>query len=221
MASTLIELSARFAINARFPARLIDIPDGCLPTVTVLIKRGGLVVKSITYSLLSGAGFQPVPSCIQSIELATNASCPLGVMPKLVGGPKIEFIRGRLATIFGLAGLLPMSTIVTESFPGAENWILPSLPQVTLLSMPTTIYSGLPGTVLSMIAQAASVAAANSSANERSRFIMVPLLESSDAFVARVGIALLSVDAEHRTGRTGTCQHTDRIRPETPTMSLA
>src|ERR671913_135384 len=163
MASTLIELSARFAINARVPARLMDIPDGCLPTVTVLSNRGGLVVRSITYSLLSGAGFQPVPSCIQSIELATSASCPLGVMLKLVGGPKIEFISGRLATILGLAGFVPISTIVTESLPGAENWILPSLPHVTLLSMPITMYSGLPGTVLSMVAQAASVAAATGS----------------------------------------------------------
>jgi hypothetical protein len=46
--STLIELSARFAISARLPARLIDMPDGCLPTATVSISRGGPAVRSMT-----------------------------------------------------------------------------------------------------------------------------------------------------------------------------
>ncbi len=46
--STLIELSARLAMSARFPARLIDMPEGCLPTATVSISDGGLVVRSMT-----------------------------------------------------------------------------------------------------------------------------------------------------------------------------
>ena len=46
--STLIELSARLAIKARSPARLIERPDGCLPTATVSISAGGLLVRSIT-----------------------------------------------------------------------------------------------------------------------------------------------------------------------------
>jgi len=33
-------------------------------------------------------------------------------MARLLGGPKIEFICGRLATIFGFAGSVPISTIV-------------------------------------------------------------------------------------------------------------
>ncbi len=48
MLSTLSELSARLAISARLPARLIDMPEGCLPTATVSISLGGLVVRSIT-----------------------------------------------------------------------------------------------------------------------------------------------------------------------------
>ena len=48
MRSTLIELSVRLAIKARLPARLIDMPEGCLPTATVSIRAGGLVVRSIT-----------------------------------------------------------------------------------------------------------------------------------------------------------------------------
>ena len=46
--STLIELSARLAISAVLPARLMDMPEGCLPTATVSISFGGLVVRSIT-----------------------------------------------------------------------------------------------------------------------------------------------------------------------------
>ena len=88
-------------------------------------------------------------------------------MAKLVGGPKIEFISGRLATIFGLAGSLPMSTIVTESLPGGRFCTLPSSPHVTLLSMPTTMNSGLPGEAGPVLAHAASAAAAHSNANRR------------------------------------------------------
>ena len=57
-----MELSARLAMSARVPARLIDMPEGCLPTATVSMRVGGLVVRSMTYSLLSGAGFQLPPS---------------------------------------------------------------------------------------------------------------------------------------------------------------
>ena len=46
--STLIELSARLVSSARLPARLIDMPEGCLPTVTVSISFGGLVLRSMT-----------------------------------------------------------------------------------------------------------------------------------------------------------------------------
>ncbi len=97
--------------------------------------------------MLSGEGFQPGPSATQSIEFATSATCPFGVIARLVGGPKIEFMSGRFATIFGFAGSVPMSTMVTKSLPGARFCTLPSGPQVTLLSMPTTIGSGLPAAV--------------------------------------------------------------------------
>ncbi len=120
-------------------------PEGCLPTATVSMRVGGLVVRSITYSLLSGDAFQPGPSATQSIEFATSASWPFGVMARLVGGPKTEFISGRLATTLGFAGSVPMSTIVTVSLPGARFCTLPSSPQMTLVSMPTSMYSALPG----------------------------------------------------------------------------
>ena len=48
MRSTLIELSARLVTSARLPARLIDRPEGCLPTMTVSISAGGLALRSIT-----------------------------------------------------------------------------------------------------------------------------------------------------------------------------
>jgi hypothetical protein len=48
IASTLMELSARLAMSARLPARLIDIPEGCLPTATVSMRVGGFVVRSMT-----------------------------------------------------------------------------------------------------------------------------------------------------------------------------
>ena len=178
IASTLIELSARLAISARFPARLIDMPEGCLPTVIVSIRRGGFVVSSITCSLLAGPDFQPGPSAVYSTESATSASWPLGVIARLVGGPKIEFESGRVVTIFGLAGSVPMSTITTASLPGALSTSFPPASHTVLLSIPTTMYSGLPG-AMGSVAQPASVATAQSSANERSRFITVPLLEGS------------------------------------------
>ena len=118
---------------------------------------------------MSGTAFQPAPSGAQSIELATSANWPSGVMARLVGGPKIEFINGRLATIFGLAGSVPMSTIVTASLPGGSSCTLPSSPQATLLSMPTTMNSGLPGCIGAVPAQAASSATAPSSANDTIR----------------------------------------------------
>src|SRR5216683_4854773 len=46
--STLTESSARLATSASVPARLIAIPEGCLPTSTVAIWTGGEVVRSIT-----------------------------------------------------------------------------------------------------------------------------------------------------------------------------
>ena len=43
--STVIDLSARLVTSARFPARLIARPDGCLPTSTVPIWLGGEVFR--------------------------------------------------------------------------------------------------------------------------------------------------------------------------------
>jgi len=41
IASTLIELSARFVTSARSPARLMARPEGCLPTSTVAMCAAG------------------------------------------------------------------------------------------------------------------------------------------------------------------------------------
>ena len=71
----------------------------------------------MTNSLLSGATFQALPSWFITTELATSPSLPSGVICRLVGGPSSEFISGRLARIFGLAGLLTSSTS-TASLPG-------------------------------------------------------------------------------------------------------
>ena len=158
--STLIELSLRLATSARLPARLIDRPEGCLPTATVSISLGGLVVRSITYSLLSGTAFQFAPSGAQSIEFATRPSVPSGVTARLVGGPKIEFISGRLATMRGWAGSVPMSTIVTTSLPGATLFKAPSSAKTALVSTPTSMNSGLPEADGMAVEQAASSAVA-------------------------------------------------------------
>jgi hypothetical protein len=126
--------------------------------------------------LVSGTDFQPAPSACQSIELATSASCPFGVIARLVGGPKIEFISGRLTTIFGFAGSVPMSTIVTASLPGGSSCSLPASSQMTLLSMPTTMYSGLPACVVGVMVQAVSSADPASNTGSMSRFIGVSWL---------------------------------------------
>ena len=65
-----------------------------MPTVTVSISLGGLAVRSITNSLLSGATFHAVPSCTITTEFATSASLPSAVICRLVGGPSSEFING-------------------------------------------------------------------------------------------------------------------------------
>src|SRR6266581_4805192 len=57
-------------------------------------------------------------------------------MAKFTGGPNTEFIKGRLATIFGSSGRL-ISRMVTLSLPGGENMGLPFSSQKTLASMPT------------------------------------------------------------------------------------
>ena len=116
-------------------------PEGCWPTSTVSISAGGSASRSITYSLLSGAGFQAPPSCTQFIALVASASFSSGVIARLVGGPKIEFISCRLATIFGLPGSVPMSTIETISSPGAANTCLPASSQLTFWSLPTIMSS--------------------------------------------------------------------------------
>src|SRR5206468_268811 len=56
-------------------------------------------------------------------------------MARLVGGPTIEFISGRLATIFGASGLL-MSTMEMESLPGGRRIVLPVLSNANLSSLP-------------------------------------------------------------------------------------
>ena len=99
--------------------------------------------------MLSGCGFQAEPSCTQRIELATSASLPSGVMARLVGGPKIEFISGRSTTIFGLSGSVPMSMIETVSWPGADATTFPASSQVTFwslaLSMSSAAVRRMPG----------------------------------------------------------------------------
>jgi hypothetical protein len=46
--------------------------------------------------LLSGTLFKAPPSLTTSIEFATTASLPSGVIARLVGGPKTEFWSDRL-----------------------------------------------------------------------------------------------------------------------------
>src|SRR6266853_5384680 len=52
IASTVTESSARLATSANVPARLIAIPEACLPASTVPICAGGDAVRSITQNLL-------------------------------------------------------------------------------------------------------------------------------------------------------------------------
>src|SRR6185437_13985818 len=85
--------------------------------------------------LLSGWPFQVSPSLTQSSELATSASCWLGVMARLTGGPTTVFISGRLATTRGLARSL-MSMIDTVSLPGGLTTGLPVLSQPCFSSLP-------------------------------------------------------------------------------------
>ena len=125
MERTVMELSARLATSARLPAGLIAMPEGCLPPLTVAISAGGFALRSITKMSLPGEAFQAAPSWTQSIELATRARLPSGVMARFVGGPYTEFMSGRLATSLGFSRSR-MSMIATASLPGGERMALPS-----------------------------------------------------------------------------------------------
>ena len=84
-----------------------------------MMSAGGLTVRSITKSLLSGTSFQAAPSCCASMEFATSASPSSGVIARFTGGPKTEFMSGRFTTILGASGSVPMSMMETVSLPGA------------------------------------------------------------------------------------------------------
>src|SRR5439155_14595068 len=117
-------------------------------------------------------------------------------MARFVGGPTTEFINGRLITIRGFAGSVPMSMIATESVPGPSSCRLPSSPKTTLLSMPTSMYSGIPEGIGAVVAQAVRSVATAIAIRIRIRLSMVsslfgcPAIRGSrrqDSIVRRVG----------------------------------
>ena len=144
MRSTLMELSARLATSARVPARLIDSPDGCLPTLTVSISRGGLATRSMTQTRVSGTCLRTPPSSTTLSELATSARLSSGVMARLTGGPAMVLASGRLTIIFGPSGSVPMSITDTESLPIGARTTRPASSQLCFSSLPTIISSRLP-----------------------------------------------------------------------------
>ena len=144
MRSTLTELSARLAIRARLPALLMDRPDGCLPTSTVSISFGGVVVRSITHRRLSGTCLNTPFSLTTLSEFATMARVSSGVIARFTGGPAMVLGNGRLMMIFGASGSVPMSMIDRVSLPAALRITLPSLSQASFSSLATIISSRFP-----------------------------------------------------------------------------
>ena len=67
-----------------------------------------------------------------------------GVIARLTGGPKIEFMSGKLMRIFG-ASRFVMSTTEIVSLPGATNDRFPSASKTTLSSLPMIIKSASAG----------------------------------------------------------------------------
>src|SRR6267378_6110130 len=162
MRSTLIEPSARFATSARLPARLIDMPEGCLPAAIVSISFGGLTVRSMTQIRLSGTCFHAPPSWTTFIELATSARLSSGVMARLTGGPTIVFASGSTTSVFGARGSVPTSKIATESRPGGPITAFPDSSQLCFSSSPTIISSRFPaagGFIAAQLASATRLAA--------------------------------------------------------------
>src|SRR5262249_61786520 len=101
--NALTDLSTRFATSARLPVALKLRPDGCLPTVTVLASLGGSALRSMTYTLLSGAIFRLSPSLVTSIESATSATELVGSMATWTGGPTTEVVSGQVRTNSGVS----------------------------------------------------------------------------------------------------------------------
>ena len=102
--ATLIELSARLAISARSPARLIDSPGRLLADrhrVDQLRRSCGEVDH---VELVVGAGFHVAPSDDPVHRVGHQRELRFGVIARLGGGPKMECISGRFAITFGASG---------------------------------------------------------------------------------------------------------------------
>jgi len=113
------------------PARLITIPEACLPASTVPMWAGAMPLSRSHRSCCPAR--LPVLAVSDPVERIGNQGQALvGCYGKIDGGPVIVFISGRLATIRGLVGSR-MSMIDTVSLPAAWRTVLAGLVERYLL----------------------------------------------------------------------------------------
>src|SRR5262249_9149048 len=136
----------RLAMGAGVPARLMGMPTGPRPASSVAITAGGVALRSITETLLSGTSFfGSAASSFMLEDMSANDSS--GAIATFCGGPPTP--EGALSSPTALGGGTPGSSMVTVSSAGFGG----------------TVFTPLTSTALASLAETASCAAASDGNN--------------------------------------------------------
>src|SRR5450759_962717 len=127
--------SLRLATKASVPARFIDVPVGPRPGSSVAITAGGLALRSITESLLSGTCFFGSAGSSFILE-ATRANDSSGAMATFCGGPTT--LDGVLSSAMTFGGETPRLMMVTVSSTGLADTLVTPLTRTDLPSLEDT-----------------------------------------------------------------------------------
>lgn len=96
--STVTLRPPQFATRDKSPTFEIAMPQGYHPILTISIRRGGGVVRSMTCRRLSARAYQTASFWRISTELATKPRRPFGMIRRFVSGPYTALSRGRVLT---------------------------------------------------------------------------------------------------------------------------
>src|SRR5262245_10134358 len=131
--------SLRLATSAKVPVLLIDTPAAPSPASSVATTAGGLALRSITDSLLSGMAFFGSAGSTLKAPV-TRAKLSSRDTATLCGGPTT--LAGALTSPISRGGETPMSMMLTLSAAGFSGTIFTPLTSTALLSFAeTTIWA--------------------------------------------------------------------------------
>src|SRR5262249_46751696 len=124
--------SLRLATSASVPAGLIEMPAGASPVSSVATTAGGVDLRAITLSRLSGTSL--AGSAGSSFMLAlTSAIVSSGEIATFCGGPTT--LDGAFSSATTLGGETPRSMTVTVSSAGFGGTVLAPLTRTALWSL--------------------------------------------------------------------------------------